>query len=299
MPWAVAPGRAEAHEGSANISYHGGNKLAVKSKAIYRLSASLVVLLLVLAGCAAGPNFAPVVDLHSPPERTPEYYVVQRGDTLYSIAFRYGLDFRGLASANDVRGGATIYPGQRLRLVDNLVGSSAPVTSSRPEPARPPAVPPTNTQNKPKPVPPAVSSSPRPSVQPKAPSPAQTFDGDWEWPVSGRILRGFSGSQYAHKGIDIAGNMEQPVKAAGDGVVVYAGSGLVGYGKLLIVKHNERYLSAYAHNNRLLVEEGEQVKKGQVIARMGDTGTDSVKLHFEIRKDGKPVDPVTLLPKGK
>ncbi|WP_372763625.1 peptidoglycan DD-metalloendopeptidase family protein, partial [Litorivivens sp.] len=103
--------------------------------------------------------------------------------------------------------------------------------------------------------------------------------------------------QFAHKGIDIAGNMEQPVSAAADGVVVYAGSGLVGYGKLLIVKHNERFLSAYAHNNRLLVKEGDQVKQGKVIARMGDTGTDGVKLHFEIRKDGKPVDPVALLPK--
>ena len=298
----MSPERAKVQRGSANIFYLGGNTLAGKGKANYRLPFGLIVLLLLVAGCAAGPNFAPVVDLHTPPERTPEYYVVQRGDTLYSIAFRYGLDFRGLASANGVSGGATIYPGQRLRLVDNVVGSTAPVTSSRPEPTRAPVVQSPNTQSKPKPSAPPPHR-PAPDVQPRTPAPApavaQTFSGEWEWPVSGRILRGFSGSQYAHKGIDIAGNMEQPVKAAGDGVDVYAGSGLVGYGKLLIVKHNERYLSAYAHNNRLLVEEGEQVKQGQVIARMGDTGTDSVKLHFEIRKDGKPVDPVTLLPKGK
>lgn len=254
--------------------------------------------ILLLAGCTAGPNFAPVVDLHSPPERTPENYVVQRGDTLYSIAFRYGLDYRGLASANGVRGGASIFPGQTLRLVDNVVGNTAPVTSTITQ-ASPPSV--STTPSAPK-----VSSAPSRStpVQKKStvasnmPKPVpESFTGEWVWPVKGKLLRGFSASQFAHKGIDIAGNMEQPVSAAADGVVVYAGSGLVGYGKLLIVKHNERFLSAYAHNNRLLVKEGDQVKQGKVIARMGDTGTDGVKLHFEIRKDGKPVDPVALLPK--
>jgi lipoprotein NlpD len=250
--------------------------------------------LLSLSGCAGSPNYAPVSDLHSPPERVPSSYVVRTGDTLFSIAFRYGLDFRGLAAANGIGPDYRINPSQRLKLSDKPI--KVAITPVR-YPQRAPTaakVSSSNTQSK--------AATP---TRGQAYSPPQklahviepTELTAWQWPTEGSIIRSFSASQYAHKGIDIAGKQEQPVKAVAKGVVVYAGSGLVGYGKLLIVKHSERYLSAYAHNNRLLVKEGETIRQGQVIARMGDTGTDRTKLHFEIRKDGKPINPVSLLPK--
>ena len=117
----------------------------------------------------------------------------------------------------------------------------------------------------------------------------------WRWPAEGRVSRGFSGS--VHKGIDIAGTRGEAVVATAAGKVVYAGTGIVGFGELLIVKHNEQYLSAYGHNDRLLVAEGDTVSAGQKIAEKGSSGTDTVKLHFEIRKDGKPIDPIRLLPR--
>jgi lipoprotein NlpD len=116
----------------------------------------------------------------------------------------------------------------------------------------------------------------------------------WVWPARGRVLRGFA--EGGSKGVDIGARLGAPVRAAADGRVVYSGSGLVGYGKLIILKHNNSYLSAYAHNDRLLVKEGDSVVGGQRIAHMGQTGTQEVKLHFEIRRDGKPVDPLKYLP---
>lgn len=253
----------------------------------------LVCVLFLLQGCVGGPNYAPVSDLHSPPERVPNSYVVRSGDTLYSIAFRYGLDFRGLASANGIGSDYRIVPGQRLRLSDRAKAAKTAASAPVKGPSKT-AVAPRAPASQPTSAPSAVVQS----QSKKSPQVLETTAlTDWQWPTEGRVIRGFSASEYAHKGIDIAGKQEQPVKTVANGVVVYAGSGLVGYGKLLIVKHSERYLSAYAHNNRLLVKEGESVRQGQTIARMGDTGTDRTKLHFEIRKDGKPVNPVSLLPK--
>ena len=117
----------------------------------------------------------------------------------------------------------------------------------------------------------------------------------WRWPTSGRVIRGYSSS--VHKGIDISGKRGDPIQAVAAGKVVYAGTGIVGFGELLIVKHNEIYLSAYGHNDRLLVAEGDTVRAGQKIAEKGSSGTDTVKLHFEIRREGKPVDPQRLLPR--
>jgi lipoprotein NlpD len=117
------------------------------------------------------------------------------------------------------------------------------------------------------------------------------------WPTNGRIISGFSATDPLRKGIDLAGQLGEPVVAADSGSVVYAGSGLAGYGELVIIKHNEQFLSAYGHNSKLLIKEGDAVKAGQKIAEVGSSGTDSNKLHFEIRKDGKPVDPLSYLPK--
>jgi lipoprotein NlpD len=146
-------------------------------------------------------------------------------------------------------------------------------------------------------VPPPVASAAESKAVPK-PALAAPDDGaklDWVWPAKGKIVNGFSEAT-SLKGIDIAGSAGQPITASAAGKVVYAGSGLRGYGKLIIIKHNETYLSAYAHNRDILVKEGQQVGKGQKIAEMGNTDADQVKLHFEIRRQGKPVDPLRYLP---
>jgi lipoprotein NlpD len=132
-----------------------------------------------------------------------------------------------------------------------------------------------------------------PAPPAKAPTPGARVTA-WRWPASGPVTRGYSSS--VHKGIDIAGNRGDPIYAVADGTVVYAGTGIVGFGELVIIKHNDIYISAYGHNDRLLVRENDVVGAGQIIAEKGSSGTDTVKLHFEIRKEGKPIDPVKLLP---
>ena len=282
-----------------------------------------------ITGSAKSSGQAPVVaDARDhPSDLVPgEPYTVIPGDTLYSIAFRLGLDYRALALANDISSPYTIYPGQRLNTVpDNRLVLSpepnppvaatespkvaaarpaAPVAKpSSPVPAQPtpkpkPKTAPGNSQStavvvtkEPKPTP-VVKAAPRPSPPPtKELGPVSR----WLWPSSGGVERAFS--SVLHKGIDIAGKRGDPVTVTAAGVVVYAGTGLTGYGALLIVKHNEQFLSAYGHNDAMLVAEGTEVAAGQQIATMGSTVTDTVKLHFEIRRQGTPVDPLRLLPK--
>ena len=229
-------------------------------------------------------------------------YTVARGDTLYSIAFRFGLDFRRLAAGNGIPPPYTIYPGQVLDL-----RASPPASRSAPAPKAATA----GKASTPKAAP-VPRSVPVKSAEPRVTTPgvaeqkqavvkqaevkqAEAKVSSWRWPAAGRVVRRFS--TIVHKGIDIAGGQGDPVRASAAGRVVYAGAGIAGYGQLLIVRHNERYLSAYGHNERLLVGEGESVAAGQRIATRGSSGTDRVKLHFEIRRDGKPVDPLSLLPK--
>ena len=251
----------------------------------------LIVLLVAMTGCAGPHRPAPVYDRYNPAEKAPPYYVVSRGDTLFSIAWRYGFDVKRLANANNISPPYTIYPGQAIELKESSVTAAA-----KPKPApsrktvRVPAA-------KPSAVAKAATKVPAVVAPKQRPSPVASNNESWRWPVNGPLVRGFVATGQAHKGIDIKGKMGEPVKASRSGVVVYAGSGLVGYGNLLILKHSERYLSAYGHNRRLLVKEGEQVKAGQIIAELGDSGTDSAKLHFEVRVNGKPVDPLKLLPR--
>jgi lipoprotein NlpD len=226
-------------------------------------------------------------------------YYVQRGDTLYSIAFRYGLDYRKVAAANRIPAPYIIYPGQRITLREAPVPVAA--TSARPKPKTGSASSTTRT-SPPAPVAttsPAIKSTPVTKSSSSAAKKSSPYTGSsvgaWRWPSSGRVIRGYSAT--VHKGIDIAGKRGDPVKAVAAGKVVYAGTGIVGFGELLIVKHNDVYLSAYGHNDRLLVAEDDVVTAGQTIAEKGSSGTDRVKLHFEIRKEGKPVDPQRLLPR--
>ncbi|MEN8106466.1 MAG: peptidoglycan DD-metalloendopeptidase family protein [Pseudomonadota bacterium] len=234
----------------------------------------------------------PVPRAHQPvPRTTPGYHIVRRGETLYSIAWQHGLGFRELAAMNHIHSPYTIYTGQRLRA--RPVSSSLapqPVAKSVPKPA---------ATAKPAPVPTSANKA-VPSIQPVATANKQ-LPGNvrrWVWPTKGQLLKGFHPGSEGQKGIDIGGKTGQSVIAAADGKVVYAGSGLVGYGRLIIIKHTESLLSAYGHNSELLVAEGQHVKAGQNIARMGNSGTDRTQLYFEIRKDGKPVNPLRYLPKS-
>lgn len=251
------------------------------------LSATLVL----LAACSSTPkNGVRVVDRNGVAQRpavTTGQYVVRRGDTLFSIAFRYGWDWKALAEKNNIAAPFTIVPGQTIRF-DGRSGSMPAAVASTTV-VSPSAGSKTTVIKRSG----TVTSTPA-AV---APLPAGPAPKGWGWPSNGILIGKFSSNGSLNKGIDIAGDLGQPVLAASDGSVVYAGSGLRGYGELIIIKHSDTYVSAYGHNRRLLVREGQQVKVGQTIAEMGSTGTDRVKLHFEIRRQGKPVDPLQFLPR--
>jgi len=253
--------------------------------------------LFMLASC--GGSLAPVSD-HSVSLRRPssEYREVVAGDTLYSIAWESGRDYRDLAAWNNISPPYVIVPGQRIDLYPPG-GRAAehqllPAAPSSPAPAPPPravvAEKPPNHNKTP------VEKSVAP---PAASRPASTGGAkqlSWTWPTQGKLLEGFSATG-PNKGIDISGRRGQPVVAAASGQVVYQGGGLRGYGQLIIIKHNADFLSAYAHCDKIYVKEGNVIKRGQKIADMGSSGTDQVKLHFEIRYHGAPVDPRDYLPR--
>jgi len=319
----------------------------------------LVAALLVLSACSTvvvepatgqGHNRVVPVAAHTPiPGGS---YEVAKGDTLYSIAFRKGVDFRDLAKWNGIAAPYTIWPGQKLRLSPSagsapVVAASAertrtasasaapaaPMFENVPAPASPPpggtharavasghasssagsvaaaatvvpahaptaaaaSVPaaPVSTE-----VP--VAGEPKVAAPPPAPvvaSGSSRASGGvtWHWPADGQIIKRFTPGD-AVPGIDIAGKAGGPVRAAADGVVVYSGNGLVGYGELVIIKHSDSLLSAYGHNSKRLVKEGQRVSAGQEIAEMGSSGASRVELGFQIRKDGNPVDPLNYLP---
>ncbi len=258
-------------------------------------------------------------------------YTVARGDTLYSIAFANGMDVRELASLNGIAPPYVIHPGQVLKLKPEqataaggskvaMAGTTTAVTTSQPavhtQPAQPAApvfgpvtsqsmatrgVAPAGSASVTATSAPAIAATVGASSAPEAPPPPGATRNaagiTWQWPVSGKVVGGFeAGSGGDGAGLDIAGNLGDPVRAAASGTVVYSGNGLIGYGELIIIKHNDTYLSAYGHNSKRLVKEGEHVSAGQEIALMGASGAPRVELHFEIRRDGKPVDPLGYLP---
>ncbi|MBZ2169878.1 MULTISPECIES: peptidoglycan DD-metalloendopeptidase family protein [Marinobacter] len=250
---------------------------------------------LMLSGCNTPALYKD--DLYNPPVYWGQH-VVRPGETLYSIAWRYGRDYRELGSANGIREPWTLKAGQVLRLDrTGTITASRPAASTASRPAQAPT--------RPRVAPPqaAPKTAPKPKVTkpPKKTAPlvsqSQTVGRiDWRWPHVGTVLAGYSSSGKVNKGLDIAGKPGDAVKAAANGNVVYAGNGLLGYGNLIIVNHNEHFLSAYAHNRKILVREGEDVKAGQVIAELGSSGAERPMLHFEIRKNGNPVDPAHYLP---
>ncbi|WP_298290674.1 peptidoglycan DD-metalloendopeptidase family protein [Thiomonas sp.] len=249
----------------------------------------------------------------------PGYYTVQPGDTLRRIALQYGTTWQNLAQWNHLDDPNVIEVGQVLRVVppqstapvaaapSAAASQGAGVAQSFPVTPLAPVAPQTAKSGAaPAPEKSAAGATPSPaaSAAPASTGPAvmagnlatSTHDGIvWSWPTSGKIIQGFNGT--TSKGIDIAGNLGDPVYAAAAGRVVYAGSELRGFGKLIIIKHNDDYISVYAHNNVMLVKEGEAVKRGQKIAEMGSTDAPRVELHFEIRLRGKSIDPLGVLPK--
>ena len=321
----------------------------------------LVAVILALGGCAT-QNSAPVVDGTQPGTSNfskpaiksataragaaklrdwrPDSHTVQKGETLYSIALEYGLDYRDLANWNALSDNNLIRVGQVLKLSAPQPGSgiaqASPTESTvqtiplKIEPL-PQAQVATGgvliTQPKavklpysaaalaqleqggtpqPAPQPPATAAvapgaAPEPASPAGPPQPAATAKEtddtgiDWIWPTQGQVIAGFDEAKNS-KGLDIAGKAGQAIFAAAPGKVVYSGAGLRGYGKLVIIKHNPIYLSAYAHNQLVLVKEGQTVTRGQKIAEMGDSDANQVELHFEIRQMGKPVDPMKYLP---
>ncbi|PKO39749.1 MAG: peptidase M23 [Betaproteobacteria bacterium HGW-Betaproteobacteria-4] len=257
----------------------------------------------------------------------PGYYTVKRGDTLYRIALEHGQDHRDVASWNNISNSAAIKEGQVLRIAPPVTAAETGADGAVAKPIElgggvesraldqasgsPDVVAPSGALKRE----PRVGKEPysdeayarlnkvggetvKPAeVKSAASSPVATETGGivWEWPNKGRVIRSYD--EPANKGLDIEGKLGDAVFAAADGKVIYVGEALPGYGKLMIVKHTNDFNSVYAHNSKYIAKDNDVVKRGQRIAEMGRTGTDSVKLHFEIRKQGKPVDPALYLPK--
>ncbi len=271
----------------------------------------LILMTLMLTACSGGKAIAPLGG-HYGDSRTqqqarsaanaPFSYIVRKGDTLYSISFRYGMDYRDLARANDIGPPYTIYVGQKLKLRGITTTQRSRVAASQPKTTVPKSVPKTQTATASPPRSASKTSSPaakpaETSSQSIPSTPSGTANPAWRWPTKGPLLSSFSEAAATRKGIKIAGKAGQDVIASAAGRVVYSGNGLPRYGNLLIIKHNDVYLSAYAYNQTLLVKEGDNVQSGQKIATLGRTGTQRDQLHFEIRRNGKPVDPLRYLPK--
>jgi lipoprotein NlpD len=297
----------------------------------FNRSILLAAIVIILAACAQKPvRHAPIVErgteIKKAAQPTPKpqlvqpkkpvetlNYVVQKGDTMYSIAFMHGVDYRELAEMNNIENASAIQIGQQLRI-------PVPVETKEVENKTPvvrPATPAGGIKLQPKvgKIPYSEKalaqaeamqdehSDATPVVPDAVPGPAiktsKDTEGDesleWGMPTNGKVITGYS-ENAKRKGVDIGGRRGQAIVASAAGKVVYSGSGLRGYGKLVIIKHNKTFLSAYAHNDQILVKEGQSVTKGQQIAEMGETDSDLVKLHFEIRKFGKPVDPGQYLP---
>jgi lipoprotein NlpD len=295
-----------------------------------------IFLLALMNGCTSvNPNYAPistpspnipsniVIKEEVKPKQEPKYHQVKKDETLYAISMMYGFDYQQLAQWNQIAPPYKIEPGQKIKVSDfiseykpqdggghvNVAGNQqntkepTSIPKIRTSPQKNAAVPlyyvPTLIDKQPY-IPQPLKNNPEkyPTIQEK--KSIISIDNEtmlkfnFKWPIKGKILKSFSKTD--NKGIDIAGELGQDVGATEAGKVVYSGQGLIGYGQLLIIKHNDLFLSAYANLSRLLVAEGNTVEKGQVIAKVGQAGSNKTALHFEIRKNGKPVNPLNFLP---
>lgn len=234
---------------------------------------SMLAVSALVAGCASRNERAPITSMGAPPQSSTQAdtYVVKPGDTLYQIAHDHNMDVSKLESLNHITDPTQLAVGTTLRLNGTVPATRQPAT-----PAPVPVA---------KPVEPVIVASP-----PKASDAAEVT---WGWPASGKVIQGFNTNT---KGIDIEGKIGDPVLAAASGEVMYAGNGVRGLGNLVLIKHGKGFITAYAHNKQLLVKSGQRVSKGAKIATIGQTDTTSPRLHFEIRRHGKPVNPLAYLP---
>lgn len=263
---------------------HGGYRIArplTGSLVRYSRQALMALgVLAVLAGCGTSGSRAPVTDMSSAGKQqgaSTGTYTVRAGDTLYKIAQAHGTDVATLARLNKISDPTQLRIGQVLRLDSGTPVPSQPATSGGPATAAPAPV-------------------ATPVTPPAATTAARANDANlikWGWPASGKIIQGFNKNT---KGIDIEGKPGDPVVAAADGTVMYAGNGVRGLGNLVLLGHSDGFITAYAHNQQLLVKTGDSVKKGARIALLGQTDTTSPRLHFEIRRRGEPVNPLSYLP---
>ncbi len=274
---------------------------------MWRTCVSMVLATLLFSGCSS--SWAPVEDrsvYQSSYKLTSDgHYRVRRGDSLHAIAFNFGLDWRDIASWNSIGSPYVIYPDQELRLTPPRrqagkpavpAATTAGTTSSDGAPSsRTPAEGRSTTTISPakSPGPATSKSTPDPNTRTTA---VGADPGKWLWPTNGRLVSSYQANDPARKGIDIGGKEGQAVIASAAGEVVYSGNGLIGYGELIIIKHSERMLSAYAHNRKRLVAEGQTVAAGDRIAEMGKNDRNQSILHFEIRVNGSPRDPLSFLP---
>ncbi|MFP8967277.1 peptidoglycan DD-metalloendopeptidase family protein [Pokkaliibacter sp. CJK22405] len=261
-------------------------------------SGLMVSAVLALSACSTNSYYAPVDDVsrHGLTPAQVGYHIVSPGETLYSIAYRYGQDYQSLAARNSLSAPFAIYPGQALK----LSGSADPgVVQTAPKVSVAQVSTPAPTVKRPKSVSTTASSQGKVKTTSSVKKPTVPSGGalTWGWPSSGKVTGSYSPNRNVSKGINIAGNVGSPVTAAADGVVVYAGNGLRGYVNLIIINHNQEFLSAYANNRRILVKEQQKVNRGDVIAEMGQSGDKDGMLYFEIRQDGQPVNPLSFLPK--
>lgn len=240
-----------------------------------RRTVVFIFLSILLAGCTSELASAPVINGWHQPNAASQTYVVRQGDTLYSIAWAFGLDYRSLVEANHLQAPYSIHVGQSLVMTSNPPSEQG--ESSH-----------TNGR---------TSSVVTPHTdQTVAQSGGSTIDlSHWAWPAKGQLVSRFSSSSSGYQGIEIAGKLGQPIYASTAGEVVYSGSGVRGYGNLIIIKHNTNYLTAYAFNQKRLVTVGETVRLGQEIALMGQNNAGKTLLYFEVRKNGKPVNPLSFL----
>lgn len=238
---------------------------------------SLAGLVMMLTGCFDTSHPAPVVNAWHQSRASSSDYVAREGDTIYSVAWSFGLDYRALAAANHLSPPYTLSAGQRLVMTTTPVGQAQKPGAYHASPT-------------------VITKRAMPIVSETVSQPHyHLLSHHWQRPAQGRVIQGFSTKPSGHPGISIAGRFDSPIRAASDGVVVYSGDGVRGYGNLIIIKHNNSYLSAYGFNERNLVSVGDRVHAGQVIARMGKNDGGRTLLYFEIRRDGVPVNPLGFL----
>jgi lipoprotein NlpD len=263
---------------------------------------ALLLCLVLLASCTSTTSV-----YVSRREARAAVHVVQRGETLSKIAWQHRVDPQELASWNGIQNADALRVGQRLRLVPPrgyVAAAPAPATSASTPPSTPPRA--ATTRSSGAATPPPVRSTPAPTARPPASPPARSSTSQrpaaaamapirWSWPTDGSIVSRFGADGSVGSGLGIAGREGQPVRAAAAGRVVYAGGGLIGYGQLVIIKHDETFLSAYGYNSELLVTQGQDVARGATIALMGNGPNRQPRLHFEIRRNGVPVDPLLFV----